>query len=1119
VSMAKMKEEEIALEDDPLWFKDAIIYELHVRAFYDSDGDGIGDFQGLTEKLDYLQELGVTVLWLLPFYPSPLKDDGYDIADYTNINPAYGTLQSFKTFLKEAHKRGLRVITELVINHTSDQHAWFQRARRSQPGTNYRNFYVWSDTPDKYKDARIIFKDFELSNWTYDPVAKAYFWHRFYSHQPDLNFENPEVRKALFQVLDFWLGMGIDGLRLDAVPYLYEHEGTNCENLPETHKYLRELRAYVDKKYKNRMLLAEANQWPEDAAAYFSKGDECHMNFHFPLMPRLFMAIQMEDSFPILDILEQTPSIPENCQWAVFLRNHDELTLEMVTDEDRDYMYRIYATDPQARINLGIRRRLTPLMMNNRRKLELMNGLLLSMPGTPVLYYGDEIGMGDNIYLGDRNGVRTPMQWSGDRNAGFSRSSPQRLFLPVITEPEYHFEAINVEAQQSNPHSLLWWTKRIISLRKQHRAFGRGSLEFLLPTNNKVLVFMRRYQENVILIIANLSRFVQSVELDLSQFRDRVPIEMFGRTELHPIGDAPYFITLGPHTFHWIALEQKRAVLPAVAGEIPLPNIKVNNRWEEIFYEAAKQRFEELLPIFLKSRYWFGGKRRQIKTVQVLDTIPVPYGSSVAQIAMIGIEYSEGEPETYVLPLTFVPGDEAQFIRQGINAVVRITGKVEGVVYDAMREKDFSTALLETIVSRRTLKSSKGKVEITNTPTPLVRKDKNLEPSVTSMEHSHTSIVYGDQLVLKLFRRVDKGINSELEISSFLSEKASFIHTPILAGALQYSRIRHEPTILAILKNYVPNRGEAWQLTIEALDRYLESVLMLQMKGEQPPAISNNPVALIDEEPPRAAELLGMYLEAVRIMGHRTAELHITLASENDDPNFTPEPFSTLYQRSIYQSMRNHTRQVFNYLRKSIADLPEAIKGDAQKLLGLQDELFSRFRIIYEQKINAQRIRIHGDYNLRQLLYTGDDFMIIDFEGDPNRPLSERRLKRSALRDIAVMLRSFHYAAYTSLFKMVNKYKDPTLERPGVVDHRAEKPQNLEPWTRYWIACVSSRFLKSYLELARKGSFLPQDRREIEVLLNTYILERALSELNFELNNRPERAIFPIKGILEVLET
>jgi maltose alpha-D-glucosyltransferase/alpha-amylase len=552
------------LGDDPQWYKDAIIYELRVRSYMDSNGDGGGDLAGLTAKLDYLQDLGVNALWLLPVCPSPGRDDGYDISDYTDVNPDVGTLDDFRTFVEEAHRRALRVITELVLNHTSDQHPWFQRARRAPPGSPERNFYVWSDTPDRYKDARIIFTDFEPSNWSWDPVAKQYYWHRFFAHQPDLNFDNPAVHEAMLGVVDFWFGLGVDGLRLDAVPYLYERDGTNCENLPETHLFLRKLRAHVDSRFKNRLLLAEANQWPEDAARYFGNGDECHMNFHFPIMPRIFMSIHMEDRLPIMDILAQTPPIPPNCQWALFLRNHDELTLEMVTDEERDYMYRAFAHEPTMRINLGIRRRLAPLVGNDRRQIELMNAMLMSLPGTPVLYYGDEIGMGDNVFLGDRNGVRTPMQWSPDRNAGFSRANPQRLVLPVIIDPEYHYESLNVESQQGNPNSLLWWTKRLIALRKRFQAFGRGTIEFLAPENPKVLAFIRHFEDETVLVVANLSRFTQYVELDLKAFKGRVPLELIGRTRFPPIGDLPYLLTLGEHAFYWFSVEEtKQAELQA----------------------------------------------------------------------------------------------------------------------------------------------------------------------------------------------------------------------------------------------------------------------------------------------------------------------------------------------------------------------------------------------------------------------------------------------------------------------------------------------------------------------------------------------------------------------------
>src|SRR5438874_2225201 len=595
---------------DPLWYKDAVIYELHVKTFHDSDGDGIGDFRGLIQKLDYLHELGITAIWLLPFYPSPLRDDGYDIADYFDVNPNYGTLDDFRAFLDAAHKRGLRVITELVINHTSDQNPWFQKSRRAPLGSPEREFYVWSDTPEKYSDARIIFKDFETSNWSWDPLAQAYFWHRFYSHQPDLNFDNPAVHQAVFEALDFWLELGVDGLRLDAIPYLYEREGTNCENLPETHEFLKKLRSRVDSKYPGRMLLAEANQWPEDSVAYFGDGDECHCAFHFPVMPRMFMAIRMEDRFPIVDILAQTPPIPETSQWALFLRNHDELTLEMVTDEERDYMYRVYASQAKARINLGIRRRLAPLLGNDRKRIELVHLLLLSFPGTPVLYYGDEIGMGDNVFLGDRNGVRTPMQWSSDKNAGFSRASPQALYLPIILDPEYHYEAVNVEAQQANPNSLWWWMKRVLTLRQRHRAFGRGTIEFLRPENRKILAFTRRFEEEVILVVANLSRFPQPVELELGQFKHLRPIELFGRTEFPVIGEAPYPLTLSPHAAFWFLLEPGSARPSAETADDSSSFIAVANDWMDVVQSRYHAAFEKRVAGFLLRQAWFNCSRR-----------------------------------------------------------------------------------------------------------------------------------------------------------------------------------------------------------------------------------------------------------------------------------------------------------------------------------------------------------------------------------------------------------------------------------------------------------------------------------------------------------------------------
>jgi maltose alpha-D-glucosyltransferase / alpha-amylase len=542
------------IDSDTLWYKDAIIYQLHIKSYRDSNADGYGDFRGLVEKLDYVKELGANAIWLLPFYPSPLKDDGYDIASYEEINPTYGTIDDFRAFLAAAHDRGIRVLTELVINHTSDQHPWFQRARRAAKGSPERDWYVWSDDPNKYAGTRIIFTDTEKSNWSWDPDAQQFYWHRFFSHQPDLNFDNPEVLQAVINVMRFWLRMGVDGLRLDAIPYLIERDGTNCENLPETHEVLRRLRAALDAEFPDRIFLAEANQWPSDVRAYFGNSDECHMAFHFPVMPRMYMAVRKEDSTPVVEIMRQTPDIPADCQWAIFLRNHDELTLEMVTDDERDYMYREYARDPRMRINVGIRRRLMPLMESGRRQIELMNALLMSMPGTPIIYYGDEIGMGDNIYLGDRNGVRTPMHWSPDRNAGFSEADTAALFSPLIVDPPYDYHTVNVVAQERVPTSLLRWMRRLIAVRQQYRAFGRGTWEPIDAANRRVLIFLRRYKDELILCVNNLSRFAQFVELDLREFTGLLPLELWSKNCFPPIGELPYLLTLGPHNFLWFRL-------------------------------------------------------------------------------------------------------------------------------------------------------------------------------------------------------------------------------------------------------------------------------------------------------------------------------------------------------------------------------------------------------------------------------------------------------------------------------------------------------------------------------------------------------------------------------------
>jgi maltose alpha-D-glucosyltransferase/alpha-amylase len=1092
------------MRDD--WYKDAVIYEIHVRAYADSDGDGRGDFQGLTSKLDYLRELGVTALWILPFYPSPWRDDGYDISDYTSVHPAYGSLEDFKVFLDEAHRRGLKVITELVINHTSDQHPWFQRARLAPPGSPEREVYVWSDSDAKYAGTRIIFTDTEVSNWTRDPVANAYYWHRFFSHQPDLNFDNPAVHEEVMKALDFWMEMGVDGMRLDAIPYLYEREGTNNENLPETHAFLKKLRAHVDARFAGRMLLGEANQWPEDSIAYFGDpatgGDECNMAFHFPVMPRLFMAIRMEDRYPIIDILQQTPPIPENAQWATFLRNHDELTLEMVTDEERDYMYRVYAADKDQRINVGIRRRLAPLLGNDRRRIELMNGLLFSLPGTPVLYYGDEIGMGDNFYLGDRNGVRTPMQWSADKNAGFSRCNPQRLYLPVIVDPGYHYETVNVEAQEANPHSLLWWMRRVIALRKRHPAFGRGTIEFLAPDNHRVLAFLRRHQdasgEETILVVANLSRFVQHAELDLATLAGVTPVELFGRSRFPRITAAPYPLTLGPHSFYWFSLsaEAARSSMPAGEAAPEIATVAVRGPWESVLAGVGRDDLESALAAVLPSRRWFSGEGRTLRGVTIDDVIAL---EGTARLLLLTADFMDADPETWTLSVAFAPA--APDLPSPEQVLVRLESDVpegRGALYELLNEAGYSRALLAAI--ERGARFRGGRFELAVVAAPgfaALRGEEGFEPGL-----------------VKIFRRLEPGVNPDLEIGRFLTEKTTFRHTPRVAGWLEIRpRGPGETYTLGVLRELVPNEGDAWSYTQDALGRYYERAVTGWGRGERGPApVPAEPlVELAGREPePDDFERLGTYLPTVRLLGERTAELHIALASVREERDFAPEPFSELYQRSLYDSMRTQAKRAFRLLRRRLEELPPAARESAGRVLAEEDRAVERFRRLVGARLAAERIRCHGDYHLRRVLYTGRDFVIQDFEGEPSRSLSERRLKRSPLRDVAGMLRSFHYAAYAKL-----------SEEAAAGVATAEALGELESWARYWERWVAAAFLRAYLERARGASLLPAAPGELATLLDAYLLEKALYELTDELNNfsegRPDRVGIPLSGILQIL--
>jgi maltose alpha-D-glucosyltransferase/alpha-amylase len=1101
------------MNDDPLWFKDAVIYQLHVKSFFDSTDDGVGDFQGLTRKLDYVQDLGASAIWLMPFCPSPLRDDGYDIADYRGVHPAYGTLRDFNKFLAEAHRRGLRVITELVVNHTSDQHAWFQRARSAKPGSAWRDWYVWSDTPQRYPDARIIFQDFETSNWTWDPVAGAYFWHRFYSHQPDLNYANPRVRKAILATLDFWYGMGVDGLRLDAIPYLFEREGTNCENLPETHRFLKEMRAYVDARFRNRMLLGEANQWPEDAVAYFGDSDECHMAFHFPLMPRLFMALHMEDRFPVLDILDQTPAIPENCQWAIFLRNHDELTLEMVTDEERDYMYQVYAQDPRMRINLGIRRRLLPLLGNHRRLTELANALLFSLPGSPVIYYGDEIGMGDNVYLGDRDGVRTPMQWSPDRNAGFSRANPQKLFLPVIISPEYHYEVINVEVQQSNPHSTLWWMKRLIALRKRFKAFSRGAIEFLTPDNHRILAFIRSYENERLLVVCNLSRFVQYVQLDLSAYQGMVPVELFGRTSFPPIQTSPYFLSLGPHSFFWFYLTPSQVVsegIPAQAGATTVPVVETDCEEDAFFSGKAAARLEEVLPGFLTRSRWFGGKARPLKQTGIVDMFSLTKDSQRWAIALVRVDYLSGDAEMYAVPLAIAHENQSDRLLKEYPHTVIARLKLKSspsslLLFDAMADPSFGEALLGVMTRKRIIHGHRWQMRGFTTSafhTLLTKGQPPPSPAMMWAEQSNTSIRFGDQLILKLVRKLSSGVNPDLEIGRLLTEKR-FPYCAPTAGAIELQLSQDEPMTIAILQGYVTNQGDAWRYTQDRLNQYFNAA-MGQPLLDLPAVFS---VDLLDTAPTdAAARLIGGYLESARLLGRRTAEMHLCLASEQSLPEFKPEAFSRLYQRGLYQSMRNQVGKALPLLRRQFNRLPEGLRPLAVAIMKREKDLMNRFKDLLETKISALRIRCHGDYHLGQVLFSGSDFIIIDFEGEPARPITERRIKRSALSDVAGMLRSFHYAAQAALLRRPENGIPP--ETAAEMDH----------WAEFWQRWVSAEFLKSYLHKVGETRFIPGSRSELRILLGALLLEKAVYELSYELNNRPEWVEIPLRGIRQLLD-
>jgi len=1088
-----------AAKDDPLWYMDAVIYELHIKAYADANGDGIGDFRGLTERLDHVQSLGVSTIWLLPFYPSPLRDDGYDVADYQNVHPSYGTLADFRAFVVEAHRRGLRVITELVVNHTSDQHPWFQAARRAPKGSPERDFYVWSDDAKRYAGTRIIFTDAEKSNWTWDEVAQQYFWHRFFSHQPDLNFDNPAVLDAVLNAMEFWLEMGVDGFRLDAIPYLIEREGTSNENLPETHTVIKAIRARVEANYPGRVLLAEANMWPEDVREYFGDGDECQMAYHFPLMPRMYMAIAQEDRHPVVEILAQTPDIPANCQWAIFLRNHDELTLEMVTSKERDYMYRMYASDARARINLGIRRRLAPLLENDRARIELMNGLLLSMPGTPVLYYGDEIGMGDNIFLGDRDGVRTPMQWTSDRNGGFSRVDPQRLYLPPIQDPIYGFEAVNVEAQSREPASLMNWTRRLLAVRSGTHAFGRGRFTMLHPGNRKVLAYVREYADDVILCVFNVSRVAQPVELALDTYIGRVPVEMLGRSPFPPISDLPYLMTLPAYGFFWFRLASDTAPPQWHAERLPvedLPVLVLFDGWNSFFRsrvvpwrigmaERTRTQFErELMPRFMLRQRWYAAKSEPLERAILVAHAELDTHDSRWLLALIDTQ-GPAEPARYFVPLVIAYDDDDEERTRGLAALavtkVRQQANV-GVLADAMGDEPFCRALVEAIGAGRDIVGEGGTVRFTPTAAfntvvaDVLRGATPLQRLTTS---SNSISLLGERLFLKGYRRLQAGISPELEMGCFLTDVAHYKHSVPVAGSVEFQAKDGRVWVLALLLAQVENQGDAWNFTVDQLGRLLES----QRNRNEGPRDGVSAMA-----------------ERMQVLARRVAELHVALGRRTGTPAFDPEPVLAADLAAWSSTVRDDCSRTLALLAQRRPQLTEPWATFATRVAEAAPGLAARL----SQALNATPIglktRLHGDLHLQQVLICRDDFLIIDFEGEPLRTPDERRAKHCALRDVAGMLRSFDYARHTALHQTAQNTSE--LER-------------LAPVARQWERRMREAFIQTYHVVSVAGGLYANDA-EFEAarsLLDLFELEKALYELRYELDNRPDWVGVPLAGI------
>ena len=1065
-----------------LWYKDAIIYQLHVKSFFDSNNDGIGDFPGLISKLDYIADLGVNTLWLMPFYPSPRLDDGYDISDYRAVHPEYGRMADVRRFIVAAHKRGLRVVTELVINHTSDQHPWFQRARRAKPGSAMRNFYVWSDNDQKYKDTRIIFVDSERSNWTWDPIANAYYWHRFYSHQPDLNFDNPKVMEAVLGVMRFWLDLGVDGLRLDAVPYLAEREGTNNENLPETHEILKRIRAEIDRAYPDRMLLAEANPWPEDTKDDFGQGDECHMAFHFPLMPRMYMALAREDRFPITDIMRQTPQIPDTCQWAIFLRNHDELTLEMVTDSERDYLWQTYATDRRARINLGIRRRLAPLLERDRRRVELMNSLLLSMPGTPVIYYGDEIGMGDNIRLGDRDGVRTPMQWTPDRNGGFSRADFNALALPTIMDPLYGYESVNVEAASRDPYSLLHWMRRMLSVRRTHAAFGRGTLRFLYPKNRKVLAYLREHGGEALLCVANVSRTPQAVELDLSEFAGRVPIELNGGSLFPPIGQLTYLLTLPPFGFYWFILAKESDApdwhTPAPEPMPDFATLVLRNTLDDGLKASADPLLNrDTLPAYLAKRRWFSAKGDKLDQARLTYTARLPDGDR--EMLLAEVETTSANATTrWLLPLTTVWEDETSAALPGQLALARVRrGRRVGLLTDAFALPGFAQQVTKLLANAASIDTPDGWILFK--PTPGMEESLRRKPDAPviwlTAEQSNSSLIVDDAIMLKIFRKVTAGDHPEAEMGRYLTAHG-YANSPLLLGEVIRVDGQGQEHSLAVAQSFIRNQGDAWTWRLNQFKRALDHLDIHEAAAQS------------------RADDAEDYRDFAATIGRQLAAMHVVLARPTDEEAFKPEVARDADVARWYARAQELLTQAFDL----IANRVRTNDGDdalAEKLLAERATLFDTMKSVHTAGVGTLMTRIHGDFHLGQVLVATGDAYIIDFEGEPGRPLAERRAKASPLRDVAGLLRSLDYAVATTL--------DPKALGSATLPEGARER---------FVSRLRDGASKAFLEAYQNGIGDLKGLKN-ERLLEFFLIEKAAYEVIYEAQNRPNWLSIPLQGL------